>query len=372
MYVFKEMVWGEVQRKAWSTCFMFQPHPAPCEELDAAGNVLGGGGNAKHSFNSFATQEFTFSSPESTVIEGVKNTTNGMQPFDYDVTKISFTSYLGGGNSETDSKLVVEAIIFKTDAILQFTIPSDVEGGDPSYFYSYSTAGSVKFNVKMSQWNWCNNDCKSGNGVGESVRLTIEMTNKIIADDSSEGGCGNECKTGDVQDLGGVFLSVLNTYSIVNGETSTEYTMPVAPSLTLDPPPGSNKGSSRTTTLVLEFPKANFGPDDTLVYDPMLSYDSFSADSDTTTVTMTTTAEGGSSGSTEFTTEAGSTASTTAGSTTMADGTTDAGTTGAGGTTDAGGTTGAATTTVGNEPPPSSANRALLSLLALAAAALFA
>ncbi|CAJ1461153.1 unnamed protein product [Effrenium voratum] len=59
-----------------------------------------------------ATQDFASSSPESTVIEGVKNTT-GMQPFDYDMTKSSFTSYLGGGDSEADAKLVVEAIIFK-------------------------------------------------------------------------------------------------------------------------------------------------------------------------------------------------------------------------------------------------------------------
>ena len=40
------------------------------QELDAEGNVLGAGGNAKHSFNSFATQEFTFGSPSSTTYKG--------------------------------------------------------------------------------------------------------------------------------------------------------------------------------------------------------------------------------------------------------------------------------------------------------------
>ena len=105
-----------------------------------------------------------------------------MQPFDYDVTKISFTSYLGGGDSEADAKLVVEAIIFKRMPFCRLiTIPSDVEGGNPSYFYSYSRAGSVKFTGKMSQWNWCNNECTIRNGAGESVWLSVEMTNKVIA-----------------------------------------------------------------------------------------------------------------------------------------------------------------------------------------------
>lgn len=176
---------------------------------------------------------------------------------------------MGGGNAAVDSKLEIESIIFMEDAILQFENP------DGSYIYPAIVAGTVKFNVLMSQWNWCENDCKSSNGVGDSVRLTITMTNQITSNssDSSAGSaCPDGCENGAVEDLGGVFLGVLNTYSIKTSDgTVTQYTLPKNPELTVDPPAGSS-GSSRTTTLVLQFPRTNFGANDTLIYDPLLSY----------------------------------------------------------------------------------------------------
>jgi len=242
------------------------------QELASDGTVLGGGGNAKHSFNSFATQSFTFGSPVSSTIAGVsspgENGTAGT-PKDYSITKVAFTCYLGGGDAATDSKLEIESIIFMEDAILQFENP------DGSYIYPTIAAGTVKFNVLMSQWNWCENDCKSSDGVGDSVRLTITMTNQITSNssDSSAGSaCTDGCENGAVEDLGGVFLGVLNTYSIKKSDgTETQYALPKNPELTVDPPAGSS-GSSRTTTLVLQFPRTNFGDTDTLIYDPLLSY----------------------------------------------------------------------------------------------------
>ena len=60
---------------------------AKMEELAADGSVLGAGGNAKHSFNSFATQEFTFGTPEETTIRGVSNGTD--TPKDFAITKVA-------------------------------------------------------------------------------------------------------------------------------------------------------------------------------------------------------------------------------------------------------------------------------------------
>ena len=129
-------------------------------------------------------------------------------------------------------------------------------GHTSSYIYPAIVAGAVKFNVLMSQWNWCENDCKSSKGVGDSVRMTITMTNQITANSSASAGsgCTNGCWNGAVEDLGGVFLGVLNTYSIKTSDgTVTQYTLPKNPELTVDPPSGS-LGSARTTTLVLQFP----------------------------------------------------------------------------------------------------------------------
>jgi len=245
------------------------------KELASDGTVLGSGGRAKHSFNSFATQEFTFSDPIADTIKGVEKDDNVWVAKDYNVTKVSFTSYLGEGTT-SDSKLIIDAIIFTEDTYLQFTTPF---GGQK--IEQKASAGSVKFNVRMSQWNWCADDCTSSNGVGDAVRLTVKMTNQIVssvaADNSSNSSCDGGCSNGAVQDLGGVFVSILNVYSVENADgTVTDYSMPTKPSLTLSPEPGQENGASqRVSTLVLEFPRTNFGANDTLIYDPMLSYEPF-------------------------------------------------------------------------------------------------
>ena len=266
------------------------------EELAADGTVVGRGGSAKHSFNSFATQSFTFGAPMARTITGVERdvaAANGLIPdspnggyitAEYNVTTVSFTSYLGSGNPATDSKLEIESIIFKENAILKFQNP------DGSFIYPAVAEGTLKFNVKMSQWNWCANNCKSSDGVGDSVRLTIEMINQVVveadSDDESADATTNSsksfpdcssgaCENGAVEDLGGVFLSVLNTYMIQAPDgTVTQFTLPKNPSLTIDPPPSTKGADKRTTTLVLEFPRANFAAHDTLIYDPILSYES--------------------------------------------------------------------------------------------------
>ena len=68
-------------------------------QLDKDGAELGGGGNSKHSFNSFATQEFTFSPLEDTTFGGVK------------CIKLPFSCTLGPG-----SKIEIQVFIFKEKA----------------------------------------------------------------------------------------------------------------------------------------------------------------------------------------------------------------------------------------------------------------
>ena len=64
------------------------------QELASDGTTLGGGGNAKHSFNSFATQTFTFGSPVSSTIAGVAmGNGTGVTANDYSFIKVAFTSY---------------------------------------------------------------------------------------------------------------------------------------------------------------------------------------------------------------------------------------------------------------------------------------
>ena len=313
------------------------------QELASDGTTLGGRGNAKHSFNSFATQTFTFGSPVASTIAGVAmGNGTGVTAKDYSITKVAFTSYLGGGDPVLDSKLQIESIIFMEDAILQFENP------DGSYIYPTIAAGTVKFNVLMSQWNWCENDCKSSNGVGDSVRLTITMTNQVTADSSQGSSCTDGCQNGAVEDLGGVFLGVLNTYSIKKSDgTMTQYTLPKNPELTVDPPPGS-PGSSRTTTLVLQFPRTNFGDTDTLIYDPLLSYSDITESDPSDGQTSTTADPSGTSATTETTDTDGTTGTTTSVSTVSTSGI----------TSDAQTSTDPVNTTEPTEPePPSGASR---------------
>ena len=86
----------------------------------------------------------------------------------------------GSGDPATDSKLEIETIIFKEHAILKF------QNTDGSFISPAVAEGTVKFSVKMSQWNWCAGNCKSSNGVGDAVRLTMEMINQVVVEADSD------------------------------------------------------------------------------------------------------------------------------------------------------------------------------------------
>jgi len=222
-------------------------------QIDAEGNLLGGGGSEKHSFNSFATQSFTFHEPKEDTYQGL------------DVATITFESVLVGS-----SKVRIDTMIFKEEGSL--------EVGDDILNVS---AGAVKFNVELGNWSWCGEDaaCKGNEGVGESVELDIaiyqqsekagnetDSTGEASAGGSSNGN-GNNSNNGNSGNgrrlmkpvdstmdinLGSVSLTMLSTYSNDGGKTWMVM------------PEGYPKMDGDRFTL--RFPKWN----GTVIYDPIV------------------------------------------------------------------------------------------------------
>jgi hypothetical protein len=200
-------------------------------QLDAAGNTLGGGGSEKHSFNSFATQEFTISEP---VDEKYK---------DLSVAKVSFESVLVGS-----SKLTIDTYIFKQAG--NFSVGEDTVS---------VSEGSVKFNVMLGEWSWCaaGGSCKAGDGDGASVELDI-----VAASGSDAPKKGSDSKT---YSIGDATMLMLNTYSDDGGSTWKAM------------PEGYPKMDGSKFTL--KFPKW----EGSIIYDPVVTgaSDSGSSDKDT-------------------------------------------------------------------------------------------
>jgi len=194
---------------------------AALRQLDAEGNTLGGGGSEKHSFNSFATQDFTFSTPTTGKYEGLN------------VTKVSFASTLVGS-----SELKIVTMIFQESG--SFNVGSDTVN---------VTAGAVKFNVELGDWSWCGGsvECKGADGEGQSVELDISIAAEGLGSLESKNGSS----TFDIG--GGNELMMLNTYSTDGG--STWVAMPA----------GYPKVSGSTFTL--KFPKWT----GSLIYDPIVT-----------------------------------------------------------------------------------------------------
>jgi hypothetical protein len=213
-------------------------------ELDSAGKELGNGGNSKHSFNSFATQDFTFGTLEDTTYGGVK------------CIKLPFTSTLGPG-----SKVEIQVFMFKENGT--------IAAGGETFAVTNST---MKFNVKLSDWVWCsgNGDCKGTDGVGQSVELDISVTSKEEAKKTA--GAGQVYSLG-----GGAQMRFSSKIQIDGASTWTEMT--TAPALT---------GSGTTSKFTLKFPKFTTS----VLYDPDITYGSTSTSTGGATVAAATGSAG--------------------------------------------------------------------------------
>lgn len=197
-------------------------------QLDSSGATLGSGGNSKYSFNSFATQDFTFGSLEDTTLGGVK------------CVKLPFTCTLGAG-----SKIEIQVFMFKENGT--------ITAGGETFPVTNST---MKFNVKLSDWAWCSNngDCKGTDGVGTSVELDISVTSKDKASKSTTGG--------NVYSLGGGATMRLSGKIQLDGGAWTDMTSG-GPTLS---------GADKTSKFTLKFPKFTT----TALYDPDITYGSSS------------------------------------------------------------------------------------------------
>lgn len=103
-------------------------------EVDTSGNAVGTTGNPKHSFNTFASQDFTFS-PASTV-----------QYQNMTASYIDFTSTINSGTFQ-----VLTYVFQDTGTITHDSEESKVGNG------------TLKFSVSVTGWNWCTgSNCQQG------------------------------------------------------------------------------------------------------------------------------------------------------------------------------------------------------------------
>lgn len=204
------------------------------KERDANGNVVGATGASKHSFNSFANQDFTFSE----VVNGsYQNLTAVYFNFSADLSSVS-------------SKLVTVVYIFTKAG--NITVGNETTEVEP---------GTVKFNIEIKNWNFCgtsNTTCSKGNvnEVGASIDFDIDIKGKGNATKGNETTDRKNGTRGDSYDLGaGAKVIMSKKVKYDNGDWSD---MPVGyPSV-------SSTGSSQTFTF--RFMKFN----QSVLYDPTI------------------------------------------------------------------------------------------------------
>jgi hypothetical protein len=215
-------------------------------QLDDAGKVLGNGGASKHSFQSFATQDFTFGALEDTTYGGVK------------CVKLPFTSTLAPG-----SVVEIQVFLFKENGTIAV--------GDDKFAVTNNT---MKFNVKLSDWVWCGDGgvCQGTDGVGASVELHISITSREQAKKTDSAGL--------VYALGGGAQMRLSDKIQVDGGSWTQMA---------GGGPTLSEAGATTSKFTLKFPKFSTSA----LYDPDITYGA----STTSTATITGTSAGSSSGS---------------------------------------------------------------------------
>eukprot|EP00928_Gymnodinium_smaydae_P084538 TRINITY_DN677_c0_g1_i16.p1 TRINITY_DN677_c0_g1~~TRINITY_DN677_c0_g1_i16.p1 ORF type:complete len:416 (-),score=59.29 TRINITY_DN677_c0_g1_i16:838-2028(-) len=188
-------------------------------EVDASGKAVGATGpkDSKHSFNSFATQQFTIEDAETVKVDNVEATLIKFHSPINTIGKIQVDTYVMGGAGQV---------------------------GPPGEKWAVSN-GDLKWNIKLYEWTFCG--CNKGTEVGEYVDLDVSMKGPRTA---SHNKGSKSINMGD-----GVSLELSNQV-LVDG---TWMAMPAGyPMVTV-------KGSS--TTFTFRFPKFNASA----TYDPLIS-----------------------------------------------------------------------------------------------------
>lgn len=124
-------------------------------ELDANGNEVGKSGSKKHSINTFAAQDFTFTN------KGLVNYEN------VSTNAVDFSTSI----STDIGKLDVMTYIFRNNG----TVGTDTERWKVIF-------GDIKFNLFLSNWKWCGDQVTCGNGknteTGAFIDVGIEIKSK--------------------------------------------------------------------------------------------------------------------------------------------------------------------------------------------------
>jgi len=146
------------------------------KELDASGNEVGKAGSKKHSINTFAAQDFTFTNKGLVTYESVS--TNA----------VDFSTSI----STDIGKLDVMTYIFRNNG----TVGTDTERWKVIF-------GDIKFNLFLSSWQWCGDQVNCGNGknveTGAFIDVGIEIKSK--SDPKKQTGKNESFALGDGIDL---------------------------------------------------------------------------------------------------------------------------------------------------------------------------
>lgn len=130
-------------------------------ELDASGKIVGNQGSEKHGTQTFANQQFTFSSVEEVLYS------------DLTADHFSFEASIYNAGS-----IKVDTYVFKEDGVI-------TTSADETYDVF---AGDFKFSIELIDWKWCN-PCSAGEtGAFVDVGIELKGRNSEPSEDDLGGG----------------------------------------------------------------------------------------------------------------------------------------------------------------------------------------
>lgn len=200
------------------------------KEIDSSGNPVGASGAMKHSFNTFASLDFTFSALEDTSFAGIT------------AKRLNFTADIKSVNAT----LTVPVYIFTNGGVIS------IDGEN-----STVTAGTVKFNIQIEGWQFCGNSgvtCKQGSKdeIGDAIEFVITIKGK----GTQQRKTTDKRTDGEEFELGGGSSVLLSRKISVDGGNYTD--------MATGYPKLETKGGKQS--FVFRFPKFT----SSVLYDPQI------------------------------------------------------------------------------------------------------
>lgn len=199
-------------------------------EIDSSGTAVGTSGAMKHSFNTFANLDFTFSALQDTSFAGIA------------AKRLDFTADI----TSVSAKLTVQVYIFTNRGVIS------IDGEN-----STVTAGTVKFNIQIEGWQFCGNSgvtCSKGanNEIGDGIEFVITIKGKGTQQRKTTG----KRTDGEEFELGGGSSVLLSRKISVDGGNYTD--------MATGYPKLETRGSKQM--FVFRFPKFT----SSVLYDPQI------------------------------------------------------------------------------------------------------